>query len=500
MSPITSLLAERAFSHGQQGRIAEAVGPLFVSALLGGDARTAEIADVVAWTLAERADAALATGAAKDAAALAGLGLAVAPNIRCLLILCLLHGDRDRRASRYFARKLIAAAARSTAPTRWAAFRYVLDAVLRPQTPVEIATIVVQDLAGRLGPPRPEDPDHAEAEAIRAALESALRDRPLSAAPVDGPGDPASQRELHRAEADYHALMGQRDLALAHGAALLALCAEDPAAASRERAEIERVIAACKGDADQPLDAVIDASLTGSADGLAALGRRLIDAGEIKAARSALALAAPRPADQTERWIEIEYLRALAEDWRTDEAAAAREARACDRMIAATDAAAASADLGDLALRRGVFLLERDQRDAALSDLGTALKRGPSLPVYGALWSLMRRLWEAGDLPRLRAAAVVTNPAPPLECLEWICVLYHQEIAARWTAEAERTAIEAAAAEAVILRTDAMLRDSPGPFQFRLQRTYFSIGHNLFKYALDDLVILFAALKGNEAL
>lgn len=507
MSSITGLLAERAFLLGRQGKIAEAVYPLHVSAQLGGDARTSEIADVVAWTLAEQADAALSNGQSKDAAALAGLGLAAAPNIRCLLILCFLHGERDRAAGRFFAEKLIAAADRSTAPTRWAAFRYLLDALLRPQAPTEVARIVVRDLTKRLEATRVEDPDHAEAEAVRAALAAAPA-KLLGEAAAEGPASAASQRALHRSEAAYHALIGQGGLVLAHCAAILSLCEAEDHALTQEIPEIERLarpfLAEGAGDgAEQAAgaaetDQAIDAVLTRGPDAIAALIRRLLAAGEIAAAQSAAGLPAPAMTE-SERWFELQHLRALAKGWQAEEPEAARDARACAEMIAATAAVVASDPTSTLRLRRGLFLVERDQRDAALTDLAAALEHNPTQPAYGGLWTVMRLHWGDANISGLKAAATIARRAPPQEHLEWICVFYHKEIADRWTPGAARVEIEAAAAAATFLRTDAMLRESPLPFEFRLQRSFFSVGNNLFKYALDDLVVLFAALKGDEA-
>ncbi len=508
MSPITAQLAERAFLLGRQGKIAEAVAPLFVSAQLGGDARTAEIADVVAWTLAEQADTALSKGNAKDAAALAGLGLAAAPNIRCLLILCLMYGERDRAAARYFAKKLISAADRSTSPNRWAAFRYVLDLVMRPQTPDEIAWMVTQELGERLDAMAPSDPEHAEAQSIKAALEAASRDRPLPAlfaeAKAGAPGSPAALRDLHRREADYHTLMGQHELAIAHCAALLTFCADDPDALRREAPEIERLVSLfaaeppAESDDGAAIDQAIIAVLGRSLDALAGLMQGLWENRDIAALQAAARIAEASPAAETRRWIEIQHLGALAQDWLPDEPDAVRQARACAAMIAASDVVLAQNPSSGLRLQRCLFLLERDWFDAVLADLDILMAQNPSGPAYGALWTLLQRHWDSADIPRLQAAADLARRAPVQERLEWICAQYFRELAERWTPTGAPAAIEAAAASAVIERTDAMLRISPRPFEFRLQRTYFSIGHHLFRYALDDLVILFAALKGDE--
>lgn len=504
MSAITSILAERAFSLGRRGKIAEAVAPLFVSAQLGGDARTAEIADVVAWTLAEQADAALSTSKTKEAAALAGLGAAAAPNVRCLLILCLEHAERDRAASRYFARRLTSAADQSISPTRWASYRYLLDQVMRPQTPDEIAAIVTQELGERLNAVSPTGPDQAEAASIKAALEAALRARPLPPVSGDAAASPASQRDLHRREADYHALVGQHALSIAHCAAILSLCAEDPDALRREIPEIERLVRQfaaenAKETAEEAaMDQAIVAVLGRSIDALANLMQRFLETGDIAALQAAARIAATLPAAETRRWIEIQHLIALALGWRGDEPAADREARACAGMIAASDTVLAESPSPELRLLRCLFLLERDQFDAVLADLDRLLATNPSGPAYGALWTSLRRHWESADIPRLKAAADLARRGPIQESLEWICAQYFRELADRWTPTGARAAIEAAAASAVIERTDAMLRTSARPFEFRLQRTFFSIGHHLFKYALEDLVILFAELKGDK--
>jgi len=507
LQPIISLLTEQAFVFGREGKIAEAVAPLFVASQLGDDARTAEIADVVAWTLAEQADAALATGNTKDAVALAGLGLAAAPNVRCLLILCCVFKGRNDAAVRFFARKLVAAADRSTSPNRWGAFRYLLDVVLRPETLDETASIVAEDLRHHLTMTPPEESEQAQATVLIGELEAALRARPLPAISNERLSSPASLRDLHRREAEYHAMLGRRDLSLAYCAAYLSLRDWGTEPSDHGDAEITQLVdQAAGGTAEEGEDRSLIAQTTiavlgRSVEALATLMERLLESGDICSLRIIGNFAASLPVVESERWLKLQFLRAIGLDWQADEPAESREARACDGMIMLTDGVLqATPSRRELRLLRARFLIERGRLDAALADLTPLMIAAPSLAAYDTLWTVMRRHWESGDIARLRAAADLAKRAPIQEHREWIALLYLCEIADHWTPDHERGALQAIAADAVMRRTDGMLRESRSPFEFRFQRTYFSVGHDLFRYALDDLVILFAALKGNETL
>jgi hypothetical protein len=503
LSPITLLLAERAFSLGQQGKLAEAVAPLFVSAQLGGDARTAEIAGVVAWTLAEQADAALAMGKPQDAAALAGLGHAAAPNVRCLLILCVLYSGRDQATAAYFARQLITTAEGAPGANHWAALKYVIDRTMHPSTPETGAAIIVHALEQYLTAMALADPSCVERQSTQAMLDDALRARPMPDIAVAAPGSPALQRDLHQREAEYHALMGQPELSLAHCAAVQRLCTTDPDALTREAAEIDRLMnkipweALAESQEATEINQAMRAILGRSVATLAELMRRLFEKGETDALQSVARLAEALPVTETEQWTEVQYFCALANGWEPEEPIAARDARACDAMIAAIDQVLAESPSTAVRFYRCLFLLERGHIDPGLADLAVLVTQNLQRPIYGALSKALRHCWESADIPHLQTAAALARSAPAQEHLEWISVLYFCEIADRWTLKGDHDAIKRAAADAVMLRTDAMLQESDSPFEFRLQRTNFFVENDLFKYALDDLFVLFSALKSN---
>jgi len=508
LTPLPDLLAQQAFVFGQQGKIAETVGPLYAAERFGGADKISQIANVVAWELADRAMKALADGRSDEAAGLASLGYVVAENIRCLYALCLTSQSNDRGAFRWFARQLIDVADRSINPDRWAVFRFILHEALQPGAAAELTAIVTTDLRRLLRSELALAPDHADAKSLMATLEAAIG---LTDPPAPPAGDAsiaaAYRRALHRREADTHNVLDQPDLAIAHCAAVLRLGQVDLEDESRFSAAVAPQIAAPEGieidrsdEAGLALAATLCA-ISPTIERTSALIRCLCDRGDSAALSAATKIAQRVPYEQSLPWVKLQFLCGVAQNWIDGEHPAAREARACNYMIAKTDEALAQDPLQDsLRLNRCQFLLPHARNDVILADLAFLIDRQPSMQIYDFMWNLMRSFWESGDLAQLETAARIARRAPVIESGAWVSLIYMCELSERCMSGLDRNLLIAQAGEAVWAASNRVIEESNNPHYLRFHRSLFSMTFNFYKYAIEDCIILFDQIKNNENL
>ena len=503
MTTLPDLLAQRAFAFGQERKITETIGPLFAAERFGGGARAAEIANVVAWELADQATKALAAGAVEQAAALASLGLTIADNIRCLWVLCLASATDDRAARRHFAGQLTDVANRSVSPDRWTAFRFLLQEVLQPGVPSDLTAIVTRDLRRLLN----SYPGRSEAAEILASIEAAIGPNDLPSPPM---GDAASaaerRRALHRRAISQQVMFDQPDLAIAHCAALSHLApptAEDEdrfrAAVAATRATLGVTDFTASDDAALALIATL-CVVSPTADLLSPLLRRLSEIGDAPSLAIAVAMTERAPFEPKAAWIEMQYLRVAAELPDEEQDPMRRAARACDAVIAATDRLLEeNPSLLDFRLVRCQFLSPHRRHDVILSDLVVLLTEPAKSAVYDFTWKLMKSHWEDGDFETLDAAARLARRAPVEQTAAWMCLSFMCEISDRHRSSRPIEGIMDEACEAIILKTNEMMAQAENPFHLRYQRTFFMMEFNLYRYLIEDFVVLFDELILDKA-
>lgn len=369
MNSLQTILTDYAFGLGQAGKIAETVAPLHAARVFGGSARAEEIANVVAWTLAEQAIKAIEAKRMEEAQELALLGLAAADNPKCVYALCASLERTNLPVLANLARRLDDLAVAAEAPVRVRALQFLASAILGPERK---GTVVdMRDLERRLTELLRDQPDLQEVNEILALVRREMKDLSEPAVPMRLMGFPEvvtqSLADIHRRGVDKCALSEDGDLAAAHCAGLLFLTSAQPQDAERRRGAVRKLRAAFDADRSATDDAALARlamiiALDPDVEAFASFMQRLWARGDAPSLKMAAALASDLKPMETAEWVIIQHLTqvaALCHEGSDVDRAAVEEA-ATDALIAQTERLLAERpELAELRAARTFLLAER---------------------------------------------------------------------------------------------------------------------------------------------
>lgn len=155
---------------------------------------------------------------------------------------------------------------------------------------------------------------------------------------------------------------------------------------------------------------------------------------------------------------------------------------------------------GALRQMRAAFDADRGATDdASLARLAIIVAMDSEVDALGVL---LLRLWERGDIENLKRAADFANGIEPMASSHWIHLEYHLQIAALCAdnADPDREAVEAAALDALLAKTDRIVSERPEMAGIRAARTFLLLEKHKFNALWEDCVILLEEMKTNKDL